>query len=294
MEIIKKKKAKAAFKNVIIVPTDFSEVCENAVRHTLQIAKYIEYKVILLHVINKDTLAYLEKNNLSKSSIEAKLKEHVEKYKIEFGVEVSYDLREGKLFKQVQKAVTDHGANMVVLGTHGKVGFQKITGSYALKVITKTFVPTIVVQKRALTQPYRDIVFPVTVDTQDRQKVNWAIYIAKTFRSTIHIFPKREHETFHKKKIMSVVKQIKTIFDKHNVKYVDKVSDEGAGNFSKQVIDYAVSNGADLIMTMVSTGSFLPFFDSADEQIIFNTSQIPVICINPANVKKLSWKGSYY
>jgi hypothetical protein len=73
---------------------------------------------------------------------------------------------------------------------------------------------------------------------------------------------------------MSVVKQIKTIFDKHNVKYVDKVSDEGAGNFAKQVIDYAVSNEADLIMTMVSTGAFLPFFDSADEQIIFNTSQI--------------------
>ena len=289
MEIIKKKKTKTAFNNVILVPTDFSEVCENAVKHTLQIAKYIDFKVILLHVVNKDTLAYLEKNNLSQTTLEDKLKEHVQKYKIEFGVEVEYQIREGKLFKQVQKAVTEHGANMVVLGTHGKVGFQKITGSYALKVISKTYVPTIVVQKKALTQPYRDIVFPVTVETQDRQKVNWAIYIAKTFRSTVHIFPKRENESFHKKKIMSVVKQIKTIFDKHNVKYVDKVSDEGAGNFAKQVIDYAVTNDADLIMTMVSTGAFLPFFDSQDEQIIFNTSQIPVICINPANVKKLSW-----
>ncbi|MDF1547057.1 MAG: universal stress protein [Bacteroidales bacterium] len=289
MEIIKKKKSKATLNNIILVPTDFSEVCENAVRHTLQIAKYIDFKVLLLHVINQDTLNYLEKNNLSKSTLEDKLKEHAEKYKIEFGVEVTYLMKEGKLFKQVQKAVTETGSNMVVLGTHGKVGFQKITGSYALKVITKTFVPTIVVQKKALTQPYRDIVFPVTVESQDRQKVNWAIYIAKTFRSTVHIFPKRESETFHKKKIMSVVKQIKTIFDKHNVKYVDKVSDEGAGNFAKQVIDYAVSNNADLIMTMVSKGRFLPFFDSLDEQIIFNTSQIPVICINPTNVKKLSW-----
>lgn len=289
MEIIKKKKSKATFNNIILVPTDFSEVCENAVRHTLQIAKYIDFKVILLHVINQDTLTYLEKNNLSKDSLEQKLKEHTEKYKVEFGVEVNYLIKEGKLFKQVQKAVAETGSNMVVLGTHGKVGFQKITGSYALKVITKTLVPTIVVQKKALSQPYRDIVFPVTVESQDRQKVNWAIYIAKTFRSTVHIFPKRESESFHKKKIMSVVKQIKTIFDKHNVKYVDKVSDEGAGNFAKQVIDYAVSNNADLIMTMVSTGRFLPFFDSLDEQIIFNTSQIPVICINPTNVKKLSW-----
>ncbi|MFN8255150.1 MAG: universal stress protein [Bacteroidales bacterium] len=289
MEIIKKKKVKESFNNIILVPTDFSEVCENAVNHTLQIAKYIDFKVILLHVINDDTIAYLEKNGLTKESIETKLKEHTEKYRIEFGIQVDYVLKEGKLFKQVQKAVAEVGANMVVLGTHGKVGFQKITGSYALKVITKTLVPTIVVQKKALIEPYRNIVFPVTVETQDRQKVNWAIYIAKTFRSTVHIFPKRENETFHKSKIMNVVKQIKTIFDKHNVKYVDKVSDEGAGNFAKQVIDYAVVNKADLIMTMVSTGSFLPFFDSADEQIIFNTSQIPVICINPTSVKKLSW-----
>ena len=105
MEIIKKKKTKTAFNNVILVPTDFSEVCENAVKHTLQIAKYIDFKVILLHVVNKDTLAYLEKNNLSQTTLEDKLKEHVQKYKIEFGVEVEYQIREGKLFKQVQKAI---------------------------------------------------------------------------------------------------------------------------------------------------------------------------------------------
>jgi nucleotide-binding universal stress UspA family protein len=289
MEITMKKKAKVALNNIILVPTDFSEVCENAVRHTLQIAKYIDFKVVLLHVVNEDTLNYLQKNNLSKASLEEKLKEHVAKYKIEFSVDISYIIKEGELFKQVQKAVDESGANMVVLGTHGKVGFQRLTGSYAMKVISKTHVPTIVVQKKPLVEPYRNIVFPVTFGTQDRQKVNWAIYIAKTFRATVHIFPKRENEEYRKKKIMSVVKQIKIIFDKHNVKYVDKVSEEGAGNISKQVLDYAVSNEADLIMTMISRNKFLPFISTMDEQIIFNSSQIPVICINPTDVKKFSW-----
>ncbi len=290
MEIIKKKKVKKLhFNNVILVPTDFSEVCENAVSHTLQVAKNINFKVTLLHIVNKDTQEYLADNKLTVDSIEQKLKEQVESFSKEYGVEVDYLIKEGKLFKQVQKAVSEVGANMVVLGTHGKVGFQRITGSYALKVISKTNVPTIVVQKKGLKRPYQNIVFPVTTDTQDRQKVNWAIYIAKTFNATIHLFPKRESESFHKKKIMSVVFQIKKIFDKHNVKYVDEVSEEGAGNFAKQVVDYAVVNSADLIMTMVSTERFFHFFDSQDEQIIFNTSQIPVICINPVAVKKSSW-----
>lgn len=284
-----KKKNSPDYQNVILVPTDFSEVCENAINHTLQIAKYIKFKVTLLHVINKDTLAYLERNNLTVSSLEDKLQQQAKEYSANTGVKVNHKIREGKLLKQIQKGVKECGANMVVLGTHGKVGFQTITGSYALKLITKTSVPTIVVQQKALIKPYKNVVFPVTIGTQDRQKVNWAIYIAKVFNSTIHIFPKRESNNSQKKKIMSVVKQIKTIFDKHNVKYVDKVSDNGAGNFAKQVIDYAMDKNTDLIMTMVSTDGFVPFFDSQDEQIIFNTSQIPVICINPLNIKKLSW-----
>ncbi|MBN1252948.1 MAG: universal stress protein, partial [Bacteroidales bacterium] len=271
------------------VPTDFSEVCENAVQHTLQIAKNIDFKVCILHIVNKDTQTYLEDNNLKIDTIETRLKESVEEYRKKFRIEIDYVIKQGKLFKQVQKTVAEIGANMVVLGTHGKVGFQKLTGSYALKIIATTNVPTIVVQKKSLDKPYKTIVLPVTVSSQDRQKVNWAIFIAKTFRATVHIFPKRESETYHRKKIMSVVKQIKIIFDKHNVNYVDKVSDEGAGNFAKQVVDYAVINNADLIMTMVNNDNFLPFFETQDEQIIFNSSQIPVICINPVETKNLSW-----
>jgi len=289
-EIIKKKKTKKlTFNNIILVPTDFSEVCENAVQHTLQIAKSIDFKVSLLHIINKDTKSYLKDNKLGIESIEKKLQDKIKEYKIKYKIDIDYIIKEGKLFKQVQKTVTEIGANMVVLGTHGKVGFQRITGSYALKVIEKTNVPTIVVQQKSIEHTYKNIVLPVTVSSQDRQKVNWAIFIAKTFRATVHIFPKREDEKYHKKKIMSVIKQIKLIFDKHNVKYVDKVSEEGAGNFAKQVIDYAIINDADLIMTMLNTDNFMPFFDSQDEQIIFNTSQIPVICINPVKTKSFSW-----
>ena len=291
MEVIKKKKKvkKLKFNDVILVPTDFSEVCENAVEHSIGIAKHINHKIVLLHIVNEDTKQYLEDNKLAISNIEEKLKERADAIKAEHGIEVSFIIKEGKLFKQVQKVVNEVGAKMIVLGTHGKVGFQHITGSYALKVISRTNVPTIVVQKKGLHRPYQNIVFPVTSETQDRQKVNWAIFIAKIFDATIHIFPRREKEKYLKKKIMSIVKQIKVIFDKNNVKYVDKVSEEGAGNFAKQVIDYAVVNDADLIMTMVSTERFFHFFDSQDEQIIYNTSQIPVICVNPVIVKKVSW-----
>jgi nucleotide-binding universal stress UspA family protein len=275
--------------DIILIPTDFSEVCDNALEHGIILAKNMKYRVFLLHVINKDTQKFLEDEKLTRDTLVERMEKTVNKYSKEYDVQVEYLIKSGNFLKKVEKVAEKLSVKLIILGTHGKVGFQKITGSYALKLITATNVPTIVVQKRAFSEGYKNIVFPVTAYTQDRQKVVWAVNIAKTFNSTIHLFPKFESEKYYKGKIMSITKQIKTLFDKYDVKYVDKVSSPAAGNFAKQVIDYAVENESELIMTLIDQDKMLPIFSSIDEQIIFNSSQIPVICINPVNTKKTSW-----
>jgi len=58
---------------------------------------------------------------------------------------------------------------------------------------------------------------------------------------------------------------------------------EACSNAANQTIDYAISNNADLIMIMTDPDKgFINFIiNSFDEEIIFNTSQIPVMCVNP-------------
>jgi len=55
------------------------------------------------------------------------------------------------------------------------------------------------------------------------------------------------------------------------------------GSFSRNVIDYATARDADMIMIMTNPDkSFTKFLlGTYDEDMIFNTSQIPVMCINP-------------
>ena len=278
--------------DIILIPTDFSEVCNNAVEHGLVLAKNLNFRVFLIHVINKDTKKYLEDKHIDRDVLNEKLNKLTEDYSKKFGVPVEYLIKTGNLFDKVKDVSEKLGVRLIILGTHGKVGFQKLTGSYVLKMITATDVPTVVVQKRSFTEGYKNIVFPITAQTQDRQKVVWAINIAKTFDATIHLIPKFESEKFYKKKIMSVTKQIKNLFDEYDVKYLDKVSSPEAGNFAKQVVDYAVVKEAELIMTLVNKDKSL-FFSSWDEQIIYNSSQIPVICINPHSKKKLSGGGGW-
>ncbi len=279
-------------KDTILVPTDFSEVCDNAVNHGCDLAKYFNFRVVVLHVITKETKKFLKDEGKSIDDLNKKMEDYVKEKAEEFGVEVDYVLKEGNIFDEIGNTAKEVNAGLVILGTHGKVGFQRLTGSYALKVINNTDVPTVVVQKKRYTGGYRNIVFPVTPITEDRQKVKLAISIAKAFDSKIHIFPKEENDKIWQKKMKVIIKQITDAFDDNGVRYVVADPSEWPGNFAKQVIDYAVVNEADLIMIMTSSEPTLPMFDTWDEQIIFNSSQIPVMCINPARVKKIKFAGS--
>jgi nucleotide-binding universal stress UspA family protein len=67
----------------------------------------------------------------------------------------------GTIFNTIGKYASDTDARMVIMGTHGIKGMQKLTGSWALKVIVKSKVPFLVVQdKPSEKRRFTDIVFP--------------------------------------------------------------------------------------------------------------------------------------
>ncbi len=264
--------------DIILVPTDFSEVCSNAASQAAEAAKLLNMKVILLHIINSDTKAFLKNENLTAGSLEDKLQELASQLAEKYQVTVEFLTREGSIFTEIGEVVKDLGVSLVYLGTHGKVGLQHLTGSFALKVVTSSEAPTIVVQKRPFSEGYKQIVLPMTSEAGPLDKTKWAVYIAKKFNATIHIYLAGEASDA----VYNASKQIADYLAKNNVKYTERTA-EKSSNFSKQVIDYATATNSDLIMIMTNPdkgfGKFL--LGSYDEDIIFNASQIPVMCINP-------------
>jgi nucleotide-binding universal stress UspA family protein len=267
---------------LVLVPTDFTEVGDNAINQAAEAARFLNYKVVVLHVIDKNTKAQLKKENLDETSITEKLNVIADELKAAYGIEAEGIAREGSIFTTISEVAHDLGAGLLYLGTHGKVGVQHLTGSYALKVVTSSPAPVIVVQKRSFNEGYKHIVLPITSDAGPWEKTKWAARIAKQFKSEIHIYQ------LAGEKIDDAVKQITMFFDENQVKYTVRVA-EKSSHFSKQVIDYATSNNADLIMIMTDPDQGFKRFilGSWDEQIIFNTSQIPVMCVNP---RKFNWQ----
>ena len=267
--------------NIILVPTDFSEVTENAMFQAIEAAKYLKYKVVLLHVIDKNTKAQLKRDSESLESINVRMNAIADEVKSVHNIEVETVAKEGDIFTTIGEVAKDIGANLLYLGTHGKVGMQKLTGSFAIKVVTSSPVPVVVVQKRPFDEGFKKIILPITSDAGPWEKTKWAAFIAKNFDAEIEIYQ------LDVAALDDAIKIITNHFDKEGVKY--KITKAGSKNFSKGVIEYATTNVADMIMIMTNPDkSYSKFLlGSYDEEMIFNTSQIPVMCINP---RKYNWE----
>ena len=277
--------------DIILVPTDFSETCQNAINHGLELAEYLDYRLTILHVINKETRAQLKKENLNISSITEKLTDIANDIRERSRITVETLTREGSIFDEINQTASDIGAKLMVLGTHGKKGLQYLLGSYALKVVSKSPVPTIVVQKKAFGDGYKNIVFPINSFTEARQQVQWAIHMARTFNSCVNIFRQPHSDTRLANKIKVVSAQIVEAFKKFDISYT--ITDAmKSGNFAGQMIEFAAEKKTDLIMIMTDADIFSPDFNAGawDEKMMFNQYSIPVMCINPVMTGKVYYE----
>lgn len=255
----------------ILVPWDFTKVAENALLHGIKIAKMVDIKVILLHIINNKCSEKEEENS------RLKLDNIVEKYNNSFGIIFQGVIQKGNIFSAISRYANKNKAAMVIMGTHGLKGLQKITGSWALKVITGSKVPFIVVQEKpAKFEKYRNIVFPLDFKTENKDKLRWAIFMGKYFDSKVHILKKKEEDRSMKKKIdtnltlaMRYLIQNTLEYEIHELPLVP--------NFAKESMAFAQDINADLILITTSK----KILGSHEQYIVANSSKIPVMCINP-------------
>lgn len=269
--------------DIILVPTDFTEAADCAVEHAVSIAKITKDEVKLFHVINRETKSKLKKEHQSIDYIDAKLKEQAESIMSKHDVKASFVTKEGSIFSAIGEVAEETKAKLLVMGTHGVVGIQKVVGAYALKVVMSTSVPTIIVQKKSPKKDgYKKIILPIDGSKETKQKIIHAISIAKYFTSEIHIIAEHNSDSYIKNDIKLNGAFAKNVCNKNGVKFVYEES-ENEG-FTKATMSYATKIDADMIVIMTQQDKKNVseyFLGPYEEQVINNEDQIPVMCVNP-------------
>jgi nucleotide-binding universal stress UspA family protein len=266
-------------KKIILVPTDFTKVAECALNHALAMAKHLNADITLLHVVGKQSEIDAAKAQLKTI---AKLNQPAHS-------EINIVVRVGNIFEDIGDVASEIGAMLIIMGTHGLRGFQHITGSHALKVITNSMVPFIVVQEKEIKSGYDEIVLPLSFDKETKQKMKLTVELAKSFNSKVFIITPKEDDEFFANAVNRNLAFAKNYLADNNIPYEVKVAD-GKGSFEKQIIKYAIAVEADLIAIVNSNeASLLPEFlgSSIEQNILTNEPHIPVLCVNPRQVSIL-------
>lgn len=261
----------------ILVPWDFTNVAEYALQHSIRAAKAIGCTVTLLHITKKEKEIAEAQEKLTSISEESEKR---------FGLKPDALVREGSIFSTIAEVASEVQAIFVVMGTHGIKGMQKITGSWALKVVASSKVPFIVVQKPPKDEQLSDIVYPIDHKTEDRQKTVWALYLNKYFKSKILIYLKQSTDAAFAKKISNNLLFTKKMFDNQGIDYEVQEAPVDT-DFSESTIEYAEKINANAILITTTKSIELKdyMFGATEQKIIANKEGIAIMCVNPKEGK---------
>jgi nucleotide-binding universal stress UspA family protein len=262
----------------ILVPTDFTKVADCAMNHAMKLAERLGAGVAILHIVDK--AAHTE---------EAMVKLHMEAERAKrwnAQVPVTPVVRVGSVYEDIGVVAAELGAVMIIMGTHGMRGMQFITGSRALRVITNSSVPFIVVQERDIkANGYRDIVVPLDLHKEIRNKLSLVADMAKYFNSRVHLVVPKESDQFLHNQLGNHLKFANQFFRERGIEHEAAILDEDSDDFVKGVIRYAVKVDADLIaiVNMLQNSIFGVLGVPNEQEVITNEPMIPVMCMNPLN-----------
>ena len=273
--------------NLVIVTYDFTDEANCAMNHACHLAKITGANVALVHIINHDSKAKFKAGSTNvESVIEQKLKTICEKNTNDTGITTISILREGSIFSTIAAITQETKAKLVVLGTHGVRGMQHVLGAFALKVVTSSPAPVLIVQAKGISPTgYNPIILPIDESVETKQKSYQAIAFAKENKAEVHIFSKFEKDEYLKIKVMGNANYVKNELLAEGIKVIEAHEAEGSKSFSKEVIRYASTVNAGLIVITTKREKEITDIFIADEdvKIVNNDSQIAVLCVNARN-----------
>lgn len=254
-----------------LVPHDFTVVADAATRHAIQIARQTKGIVHLLHVTKSDS---------EKAAASKKFAEFIPKLQLGPGdPKVEAHIKTGSIFTDIGVMAKQLHCSLVIMGTHGAKGMQKVFGSFAIKVITSSEAPFLIVQESTPVEAIKKIVAPINLTSESLQVMNDAANLALDFDAEIVIVAPKETDNLLARQLRIyvdvVIKQLTKRNVKHRVEYLERTK-----NMSQRILDFGKKEDADVYAIAYYSDSLLPQFDTFAQSMITNEQKVPCLIIN--------------
>lgn len=265
-----------------LVPYDFTPITKAALDSAVLLSNSFPGEIEMLHIIEKED---------QRSSAERKLQEVKKSLNVNGDTEVTLKVRVGSIFEDINMEANEGHAQLLVMGTHGAHGLQKILGSNAIRIITSSKTPFVITQSKPAGN-IKNIVIPVDLTKERMQILRFASRAAAKFNATVHLVCKPETDEFLLKKLNTNIHQAKTFLGKEGISHEVHML-EGKKSMQAEVLDYGNKIEADLFAIAHYPKGILPQFDTFSQAMITNENEIPVMIVNASEISGVRSQYSF-
>lgn len=169
----------------ILIASDFSEVSQKALRHSLSLARFYGSKLCLAHVVSSLGLTIAGPGAIaaceeSVSREAADLGDWLARRRALSGIRYRFVVRHGALWPELREIIRQENADLLVVGTHGRRGIGKLFfGSVAEEIFRQADCPVLIFGPHSRQQPW--------IGTPSRQRT--FLFATDFGRASLHGLP---------------------------------------------------------------------------------------------------------
>lgn len=259
-------------KNSIVVPIDSTEQTIVALKQSYNLARYTNSQIVLVHAFEQDETKEVEF-----------MQKLADETASESGLTVKVEYARGNVYTETMRIAEELNATLIVLGLTSHMSTKDIIGHSASKFIRESKFPVLTIRGKAHRDGCENILLPLDLTKETRQKVDKAIEFARYFGAAIRIlsiFSLKDAE--YENKILAYSQQVKNYIKSKGIPCTNKSL--ASDDIAQAVVDYGHKIEADLIMIMTKAElNIKEMFVGTTAQRVVDISDIPVLSLRPSD-----------
>ena len=262
----------------ILIPIDFSKQSLIAIEQSYNLAKYTHCKIIVMHASPN-----------SNHEHQKDLEEIVANIKKDAGIDAEFLNLKGDIYELIDPKAEELGCGLIVIGLDTQVRFRSfLGGTNVSKFIKNAPCPVITMRSKDNRNVCSNILMPIDLSAESREKVGIAVQLAKYYKATIKIvsvFSPSDEK--YENELLPYLNQVKKYIKDRGVACTNKFIPSNTP--AEAIVAYANNNDCDLIVLMNKKDlSIGEMFGGAVSTKIIETSNVPVLSVNPMKRESIS------
>jgi nucleotide-binding universal stress UspA family protein len=252
----------------ILIPVDFSKASASAINYALGMSQEVHPTLTLMHLIGNE-----------REYIAAEQQMEIFTSGFDFGeVTIQKRVMVGDVLDDLGKIAEGMNATIILMGTHGEKGLQKVFGSYALRIVENSKVPLIIVQEETVYKEIKKIVLTIDLEKESIQIVKNAAALAKYYGSEIILVGGKHDDPIFKNKVSLNMRICREFLSHENIKHDIQLLERK--HFDTHLIEFCEKEHIDMLAASFYQNTFYAFSDKFVQHLIMNKLHIPMMTID--------------